>query len=122
MITIGPTGACQCSEIPVDTRMSLSEKPLLSNTLLNSSNVFNEHNHSLGNINCTPGAAASLTNATSCIYDNGSFSFSDLRVSTGFSLHWQAPVGPIVINIGRPIRSKPGDIGETLQFNFGSTF
>ena len=84
-------------------------------------NVFNEHNHSLGNINCLPGAATSLA-ATACIYDNGGFSFSDLRASTGFSLHWQAPVGPIVINIGRPIRSKPGDIGETIQFNFGSTF
>ncbi len=84
-------------------------------------NVFNEHNHSLGNINCLPGAPTSLA-ATSCIYDNGGFSFSDLRASTGFSLHWQAPVGPIVINIGRPIRSKPGDIGETIQFNFGSTF
>jgi outer membrane protein insertion porin family len=84
-------------------------------------NVFNEHNHSLGNINCSPAAPNSIA-SPSCIYDNGSFSFSELRASTGFSLHWQAPVGPIVINIGRPIRSKPGDIGETLQFNFGSTF
>jgi outer membrane protein insertion porin family len=88
---------------------------------LDAGNVFNEHNHSLGNVNCIPGATSPVV-ATSCIYDNGSFSLSDLRVSTGFSLHWQAPVGPIVINIGRPIRSKPGDIGETLQFNFGSTF
>jgi outer membrane protein insertion porin family len=70
-------------------------------------NVFNVHNPSLG---------------TTGIYDNEGFSFSDLRASTGISLHWQAPVGPIVINIGRPIRSKPGDIGETLQFNFGTTF
>jgi len=44
------------------------------------------------------------------------------RVSTGISLHWQAPVGPIVINLGRPIIKKPGDISETLQFNFGTTF
>ena len=70
-------------------------------------NVFNVHNPSLG---------------TTDIYNNEGFSFSDLRASTGISLHWQAPVGPIVINIGRPIRSKPGDIGETLQFNFGTTF
>ncbi len=84
-------------------------------------NVFNVHNHSLGDINCSPAAPNSIA-SPSCIYDNGSFSFSELRASTGFSLHWQAPVGPIVINIGRPIRSKPGDIGETLQFNFGSTF
>jgi outer membrane protein insertion porin family len=70
-------------------------------------NVFNVHNPSLG---------------TTEIYDNGGFKFGDLRASTGISLHWQAPVGPIVINIGRPIRSKPGDISEVLQFNFGTTF
>jgi len=45
-----------------------------------------------------------------------------VRVSTGISLHWQAPVGPIVINLGRPIVKKQGDIPETLQFNFGTTF
>jgi outer membrane protein insertion porin family len=50
------------------------------------------------------------------------FSWNQIRVSTGLSLHWQAPVGPIVINIGRPIIKKPGDIAETLQFNFGTTF
>ena len=69
-------------------------------------NVFNQNNPSLGNT----------------LYDNNGFSWGDLRASTGISLHWQAPVGPIVINLGRPIRSKPGDIGETLQFNFGTTF
>ena len=69
-------------------------------------NVFNQNNPSLGNT----------------LYSNNGFSWGDLRASTGISLHWQAPVGPIVINLGRPIRSKPGDIGETLQFNFGTTF
>ncbi|MHB8680248.1 MAG: outer membrane protein assembly factor BamA [Rudaea sp.] len=69
-------------------------------------NVFNQNNPSLGN----------------SLYNNNGFSWGDLRASTGISLHWQAPVGPIVINLGRPIRSKPGDIGETLQFNFGTTF
>ena len=72
-------------------------------------NVFNENNNSL-----------SILGAQ--LYDNNGFSLSDIRVSTGISLHWQAPVGPIVINIGRPIVKKPGDIAETLQFNFGQTF
>ncbi|MFT3790076.1 MAG: outer membrane protein assembly factor BamA [Rudaea sp.] len=45
-----------------------------------------------------------------------------MRASTGLSLHWQAPVGPIVINLGQPIIKKPGDISEALQFNFGGTF
>ena len=69
-------------------------------------NVFNKNNTSLGD----------------GLYNNNGFSLDELRASTGISLHWQAPVGPIVINLGRPIRKKPGDIGETLQFNFGTTF
>jgi outer membrane protein insertion porin family len=69
-------------------------------------NVFNQNNPALGNN----------------LYSSEGFSAGDLRASTGLSLHWQAPVGPIVINLGRPIRKKPGDIGETLQFNFGTTF
>jgi outer membrane protein insertion porin family len=72
-------------------------------------NVFNENNNSLSVLGAQ-------------LYDNNGFSLSDIRVSTGISLHWQAPVGPIVINIGRPIVKKPGDIAETLQFNFGQTF
>ena len=60
------------------------------------------------------------------VYKNfNDFSFTGpdgFRASTGLSLHWQAPVGPIVINLGRPIVKKPGDISETLQFNFGGTF
>jgi outer membrane protein insertion porin family len=54
----------------------------------------------------------------------GDFKASDLRASAGISLQWIAPVGPIVINLARPIRSKPGDkpFEETLQFYFGRTF
>jgi outer membrane protein insertion porin family len=70
-------------------------------------NVFNQNNPSLG---------------PEGVYNNSGFSWDELRASTGISLHWQAPVGPIVINLGRPIRKKPGDIAETLQFNFGTTF
>jgi outer membrane protein insertion porin family len=69
-------------------------------------NVFNQNNPALGN----------------SLYNNNGFAVGELRASTGISLHWQAPVGPIVINLGRPIRKKAGDIGETLQFNFGTTF
>ncbi len=52
------------------------------------------------------------------------FNASDLRASVGISLQWIAPVGPIVINLARPIRDKPGDkpFEETLQFYFGRTF
>jgi outer membrane protein insertion porin family len=73
-------------------------------------NVFNKNNNALTLIN------------SNNVFGNNGFSLSEMRVSTGISLHWQAPVGPIVINIGRPIVKKPGDIAETLQFNFGQTF
>jgi len=77
---------------------------------IDAGNVFNKNNPALTLLN------------SSNVYNNNGFTLDDIRVSTGISLHWQAPVGPIVINIGRPIRKKPGDIAETLQFNFGQTF
>lgn len=51
-----------------------------------------------------------------------SFSASDLRVSTGLSFRWQAPVGPIVISIAKPLRKKDSDDTETIQFTFGNSF
>lgn len=52
------------------------------------------------------------------------FKASDLRVSAGISLQWQAPVGPIVINLAFPLRDKQEDkpFEEHLQFAFGTTF
>ncbi|HXS73319.1 MAG TPA: outer membrane protein assembly factor BamA [Rhodanobacteraceae bacterium] len=52
------------------------------------------------------------------------FKACDLRVSAGLSLQWQAPVGPIVINLAFPVRDKPEDkpFEEHLQFAFGTTF
>jgi outer membrane protein insertion porin family len=74
-------------------------------------NVFNQNNQSL-----------SILGGGNQLFDNSGFAWDQIRVSTGISLHWQAPVGPIIINIGRPIIKKPGDIAEVLQFNFGQTF
>jgi outer membrane protein insertion porin family len=52
------------------------------------------------------------------------FKAGDLRASAGLSLQWQAPVGPIVINLAFPVRDKPEDkpFIEHLQFAFGTTF
>lgn len=52
----------------------------------------------------------------------GAYSTSELRASTGLSFRWQAPVGPIVISIAKPLRKKKGDDTETIQFTFGNTF
>ncbi|MGA9341521.1 MAG: outer membrane protein assembly factor BamA [Rhodanobacteraceae bacterium] len=54
--------------------------------------------------------------------DYNTFSVGELRASTGLSLHWRAPIGPIVINLSKPIRKKPGDDTEVLQFTFGNSF
>jgi outer membrane protein insertion porin family len=53
-----------------------------------------------------------------------SFSASDLRASTGVSLHWQAPIGPLIISFAMPFRSQPSDrhYEERIQFTFGSQF
>ncbi|WP_395682313.1 outer membrane protein assembly factor BamA [Dokdonella sp.] len=51
-----------------------------------------------------------------------SWAADQLRASVGLSFQWRAPVGPIVINLARPIRKKPGDDTETIQFTFGNTF
>jgi len=48
---------------------------------------------------------------------------SDLvRASTGISLTWEAPVGPIVINLSTPLKDRSGDEIKALQFSFGSQF
>jgi len=54
--------------------------------------------------------------------DYSAFSASELRASTGISFQWRAPVGPIVINLAKPIRKKDGDDTEMIQFTFGNTF
>ncbi len=54
--------------------------------------------------------------------DYNSWSAKELRASTGLSFRWRAPVGPIVISIAKPLRSKDGDDTETIQFSFGPQF
>jgi outer membrane protein insertion porin family len=50
------------------------------------------------------------------------FNASDLRASTGLSLQWQAPIGPLIINFAVPFRKKDDDsrFVERIQFTFGS--
>ncbi len=57
------------------------------------------------------------------VYANlDAFDADDIRYSTGFSLQWQAPVGPVIINLVMPLNDKEGDETETLQFAFGNFF
>ena len=56
--------------------------------------------------------------------DYQSFDASTLRASAGVSLHWQAPIGPLIISLAVPFRSQPSDghYEERIQFTFGSQF
>ncbi|GAA0888106.1 outer membrane protein assembly factor BamA [Rhodanobacter soli] len=56
--------------------------------------------------------------------DYKSFDASELRASTGLSLQWQAPIGPLIISLAMPLRSKDADrhYEERIQFTFGSQF
>lgn len=57
------------------------------------------------------------------VFENyDAFDAGELRASTGLSITWEAPVGPIVINYAFPLREEPGDRTENLQFSFGTTF
>ncbi|WP_458069519.1 outer membrane protein assembly factor BamA [Rhodanobacter sp. BL-MT-08] len=52
------------------------------------------------------------------------FSASTLRASAGISVHWQAPIGPLIISLAHPFRTQPDDgyYEEKIQFTFGSQF
>jgi len=45
-----------------------------------------------------------------------------VRASTGLSLSWEAPVGPIILNLSTPLKDREGDETQFLQFSFGTQF
>lgn len=54
--------------------------------------------------------------------DIGGFDQDLVRASTGLSLSWEAPVGPIILNLSTPLKERDGDDTKFLQFSFGSQF
>lgn len=57
------------------------------------------------------------------VYENiSAFDASLFRASTGISITWQAPIGPIIMNYAIPLKEFHGDRTETLQFSFGTSF
>ena len=65
----------------------------------------------------------------SAFYDIGNvfngvqkFETQSLRSSAGVALMWRAPIGPISISYAFPLKRKPGDMVERLQFTFGGQF
>jgi outer membrane protein insertion porin family len=54
--------------------------------------------------------------------DFDAFDTDLIRASTGLSLTWEAPVGPIILNLSAPLRERTGDETQVLQFSFGTQF
>lgn len=71
----------------------------------------------------TPAARVSAFVDFGNVYrDVDDFDAGELRVSTGVSLLWRAPVGPISISYALPLRKEDDDEIERLQFTFGGSF
>ncbi|MGB0129694.1 MAG: outer membrane protein assembly factor BamA [Rhodocyclaceae bacterium] len=49
-------------------------------------------------------------------------SFGDLRYSTGISVAWNSPVGPLKFSIAQPLKKKSEDRLQRFQFQLGTTF
>ncbi|MBX9811853.1 MAG: BamA/TamA family outer membrane protein, partial [Burkholderiales bacterium] len=47
---------------------------------------------------------------------------SEMRYSTGFSLLWVSPFGPLKISAAKPLKTKPLDRTQAFQFTFGGAF
>jgi outer membrane protein insertion porin family len=45
-----------------------------------------------------------------------------VRVSTGLSLLWVSPIGPLKLIAGFPLRKQPGDEEQQFQFTIGGAF
>ncbi|GIX35374.1 MAG: hypothetical protein KatS3mg126_1153 [Lysobacteraceae bacterium] len=54
--------------------------------------------------------------------DVDAFDLGEFRASAGIALQWQAPIGPIILNLSTPLKKKEGDRVERLQFTFGTQF
>lgn len=50
------------------------------------------------------------------------FDWDELRYSTGISLIWMAPIGPLTLSLAKPLNNEPGDSTEKFQFNIGTVF
>lgn len=50
-------------------------------------------------------------------YDAG-----EMRYSSGLSVLWVSPFGPLKISAAMPLKSKPGDSTQIFQFTFGGAF
>ncbi len=53
---------------------------------------------------------------------NDPYDIGELRYSTGLSVGWLSPFGPLKLVFAKPLNSKTGDKAETIQFQMGQQF
>jgi outer membrane protein insertion porin family len=54
--------------------------------------------------------------------ENQKVTFADFRASVGLGVSWLSPVGPLRIAFAQPVRTKPGDRIQKIQFQIGTSF
>jgi outer membrane protein insertion porin family len=54
--------------------------------------------------------------------ENQKVTFADFRASAGLGVSWLSPVGPLRIAFAQPVRTKPGDRIQKIQFQIGTSF
>jgi outer membrane protein insertion porin family len=45
-----------------------------------------------------------------------------MRFSSGVSLSWFSPIGPLKFSLAKPLNQKEGDRTESFQFQMGTMF
>lgn len=57
------------------------------------------------------------------VFENiDAYETSELRQSTGISLIWLSPIGPLSFSLAETLNDEPGDRTETFQFTLGTLF
>jgi outer membrane protein insertion porin family len=57
------------------------------------------------------------------VYGEGQkLDFKELRYSTGLGLQWLSPFGPLRFSIAQPLKARPEDHVQRIQFTFGTGF
>ena len=55
-------------------------------------------------------------------YDSSLDNSSKIRSSTGFTIDWLTPIGPLNFVLSQPITKNSSDVTENFRFDLGTTF
>ena len=56
------------------------------------------------------------------VFEKGGFMTSELRSSTGFSLSWLTPVGPLTLVMAQPLKSETSDSLTRTHITLGRSY